>query len=60
MGEVVNLRRIRKERARTEAAQTAAESRALHGRTKGEKARDQATAEALRSHLEAHKREEPD
>jgi hypothetical protein len=40
MAEIVNLRRVKKQRA-TEARQAAAaENRVLHGRTKGEKLRD--------------------
>lgn len=37
MGEVVNLRRARKAKARTEAADQAALNRAAHGRSKAEK-----------------------
>ncbi|QDH73772.1 DUF4169 family protein [Brevundimonas sp. M20] len=37
MGEIVNLNRFRKDRARAEAKATAATNRATHGRTKGEK-----------------------
>jgi hypothetical protein len=38
MAEIVNLRRVKKQRARAEAADLAAENRARHGRTKVEKA----------------------
>jgi hypothetical protein len=38
MAEIVNLRRVKKQRARAAAAALAAENRARHGRTKGEKA----------------------
>lgn len=37
MAEIVNLRRVKKARARQEAAQRAAESRARHGMTKAER-----------------------
>jgi hypothetical protein len=37
MGEVVNLRRARKAKARGEAAQAAAENRAKHGRSTAER-----------------------
>ncbi|WP_156678936.1 DUF4169 family protein [Sphingomonas profundi] len=37
MGEIINLRRARKARARDRAVDTAAANRALHGRTKAER-----------------------
>ncbi len=37
MGEIVNLRRVKKQLARDEAAQAADANRARHGRTKAEK-----------------------
>jgi hypothetical protein len=40
MGEIVNLRRVKKQRARAEAEQQARESRIRHGRTGPEKAND--------------------
>ena len=46
MGEVVNLRRARKARARDDAAATAAANRAAHGRTRAEK--DEVHADAAR------------
>ncbi|GAB6853814.1 DUF4169 family protein [Asaia astilbis] len=39
MAEIVNLRRVRKRLAREKDAQSAAENRVLHGRTKGERLR---------------------
>lgn len=42
MGEVINLRRARKAKARVEAATTAAANRAAFGRTKAERAADAA------------------
>ncbi len=39
---VVNLNKFRKAKARDEKAQTASANRASHGRTKAEKARDEA------------------
>jgi len=38
MGEIVNLRRVKKQRARDQAAREAESARARHGRTPGEKA----------------------
>ncbi len=40
MGEIVNLRGAKKQRTRAAAAAQAQQNRVLHGRTKGEKARD--------------------
>jgi hypothetical protein len=37
MGEVVNLNRVRKDRAKAEARATASANRAAHGRTKAER-----------------------
>jgi Domain of unknown function (DUF4169) len=42
MGELVNLRKVRKARARAEKSDKAAENRARFGRTKAEKACDNA------------------
>jgi hypothetical protein len=50
MGEVVNLNRVRKARARSAAAATAAANRARHGRTAAEQANDR-RAEARRQAL---------
>ena len=50
MGEVVNLNRFRKDRAKVEAKDAAAAKRASHGRTKAEKAKtakERARAENL-------------
>ena len=46
MADLVNLRAVRKARARAEAAAVAAGNRALHGRTRAE--RDRAAEEAAR------------
>jgi Domain of unknown function (DUF4169) len=50
MAEIVNLNRVKKAKARAEAAAEAATNRAKHGRTKAEKARD-AREEAQRNAL---------
>ena len=52
MGEVVNLRRARKAKARIEAQATAATNRAAFGRTRAEKQRDTAARERLDRHLD--------
>lgn len=58
MGEIVNLNKLRKARARQEAQADAASNRVKHGRTKAEKqndAREEARRKAL---LDGAKREE--
>ena len=50
MGEIVNLNKARKSRARQDAQADAAANRAKHGRTKAERAKD-AQAEARRKAL---------
>lgn len=45
MAEIVNLRRVKKQRAAAEREAEAQRNRVLHGRTKGEKARDRMQAE---------------
>ena len=50
MGEIVNLNKARKARARQDAQADAAANRAKHGRTKVERAKD-AQAEARRKAL---------
>jgi tRNA-dihydrouridine synthase len=59
MGDVVNLRQARKARDRKAAAQAAAEARALHGRTKAQKAVEKAEAERLGRVIEQSRREPP-
>lgn len=55
MAEVVNLRMVRKQKARAEREQVASENRALHGRTKAEKLRDRAEAKKAASFVEGHR-----
>jgi len=55
MGDVVNLRMARKQRARADKAAEAAENRARHGRTGAQKTLDRARAEALERHVEGHR-----
>lgn len=52
MGNVVNLNKARKRRARALAEQQAAENRVRFGRTKAEKQRDAAAAEAAQRKLD--------
>jgi len=60
MTEIINLRTVRKQRARAEDERLAAGNRARHGRTKAEKLRDRAEAERLSTHVEAHRRDGQD
>lgn len=60
MAELVNLRQVRKQKARTEKERAAEQNRVLHGRTKAEKtAANKSTEKAVRF-IEGHKRERPD
>lgn len=58
MGEVINLRRARKVKARASAATEAAANRALHGRTKAERARDEQQEARKAATLDGARREE--
>lgn len=55
---MINLRQARKARARAKAQDAAAENRAKHGRTKGEKQRDAAEKAKVVRLLDGAKREE--
>lgn len=57
MAEIVNLRLVRKARARTAASDKAAANRALHGLGKGERARQQAEADRAARLLDGARRE---
>lgn len=58
MAEIVNLRRARKAKARTDAAARAAANRAAFGRTRQEKAADKAEGERRDRTLDGARREE--
>ena len=60
MGDVVNLRQVRKQKARAEKERQAGESRALHGRSKAEKSRDQLIADKAETFVAGHRRERPE
>ena len=60
MTKIINLKRVRKQKARGEAEAHAANNRVTHGRTKAEKKRSQAEAEAAAKQLDGHKREPND
>ena len=60
MGDVINLRLARKAQARRTAAQTASENRARHGRTLGERQRDDAELRRLERTVEGARRSTPE
>jgi hypothetical protein len=60
MADIVNLRQARKDRARAERERLAAANRALHGRSKAEKALEKDGRERRRAFLDGHRRDRPD
>lgn len=60
MGDIVNLRQARKQKARDEKLRDAEQNRALHGRSKAEKQRDRLIADKTESFVEGHRREPGD
>jgi len=56
MSEIVNLKRVRKAKARTESEAKASANRITHGRTKVEKQLTKAEQEAALRKLDGHKR----
>ena len=58
MADIINLRTIRKQKARADKAQRAEQNRALHGRTKAEKLKQAAEKDRAARHIDGHKREE--
>jgi hypothetical protein len=59
MADIVSLRQARKRKARADKEHAAEQNRALHGRSKTEKARDTEAARKSQSFLEGHRRERP-
>ncbi|GHD10785.1 DUF4169 family protein [Tianweitania populi] len=57
MGDIVNLRTVRKQRDRAEDARKADENRARFGRTKAEKQAEAKAAERAETQLDNHRRE---
>ena len=55
MADIINLRQARKHKQRADKDRQAAENRAKHGRTKGEKQRDAADADRARRQLDQSK-----
>lgn len=60
MGEIVNLNRARKARAKADAKRTAEANRLNFGRTKAERLTTQAERERGAAQLDGHKRDKPD
>ena len=60
MGEIVNLRKVRKEIKKRDDAERAATNRIVHGRTKAERTLEQARATKVSRHLDGHKIEPGD
>lgn len=55
--EIVNLRRVRKAKARSEREKQAADNRVAFGRTKGERALAEAERRRAETSIEGHRRE---
>jgi hypothetical protein len=58
MAEIINLRSVRKARARAEAESVAARNRVIHGRTKAQKALEKTERERVARALDGAAREE--
>jgi hypothetical protein len=58
LGEIVNLKRARKQKARDAQAATADANRALHGRTKAEREAEEARRAAAERALDGHRRDD--
>jgi hypothetical protein len=58
MGDIINLRRRRKEKERVAKAEQAAANRLRFGHAAADRKLDEALAEKARRDLEAHKRDE--
>lgn len=60
MGEIVNLNRARKERAKAAAKASAAANRAAHGRTRADRSASEAEKARAARLLDGARRDEPD
>lgn len=58
MAEIINLNKVRKARAKADEAKHASENRAKHGRTKGQKSKEELEREKMREALDQAKRDE--
>jgi hypothetical protein len=59
MGEIVNLRQVKKQREREAAAKVAAENRVRHGRTGAAKKAERMEADRREAALDGAKQEKP-
>lgn len=57
MGEVINLRLVRKAKVRSEQDRQAEQNRLKHGRTKAERSIEEHRSETEQRHLDGHKLE---
>jgi len=60
VGELVNLRRVRKQRDRAEASRQAEENRARFGRSKADKQTEAAEIQRRDTVLDGHRRDHPE
>ena len=58
MADIINLRNVRKQKARAEKETQAEQNRILFGRTKAEKLKQAAEKAQADKHIEGHKRDE--
>ncbi|NGP17643.1 DUF4169 family protein [Devosia aurantiaca] len=58
MADIINLRNVRKQKARADKDAKASENRVLFGRTKAEKLKDAMEKARADKHVEGHKRDE--
>lgn len=56
--EIINLNRVRKEKAKREKASVAEENRVRFGRNHAQKALDRISAEKARRHIDGHRRDD--
>lgn len=57
MADIVNLRQVRKQKARADKERLADQNRTLHGRSKAEKDRDRLATEQAERFIDGHRRE---
>jgi hypothetical protein len=60
MSKIVDLNRFRKDKARAEKTEKAAENRTAHGRTKAEKNAEKVRADKTKKMLDQHRRDGDD
>lgn len=58
MAEIINLKNVRKQKARADKEVQAAQNRVLFGRTKAEKLQQAAEQAQAERHIEGHKKDE--